>query len=328
MPIRMAIVGTGIGRVHIRTLHEEVGDAQIVAVCDLNLAAAKEHAATCQARAFDDYVAMLDQVKPDGVVLATPPKIHAEHTVLAAERGVHVLCEKPMAPNVGDCERMIEACAKANVTLMIAFKKRFYSCYRFIREKVQETGAPLLWGCVRFALGRVEKDWFWQEDDGGGPLLENAIHEYDILRFLMGEIKQAYAAGGNLFMTDRAPQIDAAGAVLTLANGGVVSMGIGYGSEWNIAKEELALASSKLAFELQGPFDSPNSLRYVDRDDPQDIQTVELSSYNRFKPELEHFLECIAGRATCKATGQDGLAAVRVALAVKRSIREGTPVEV
>ena len=331
MAVRIAVVGMGIGRAHLAALKNRVDNADIAAVCDIRRAAAEEQAAAYGTQAFDDVTEMLDAVKPEGVILATPPAVHAEHTVIAAERGIHVLVEKPMAPNVADCERMIQACAKANVTLMIAFKKRFFPCFRFIRDQVAESGAPLLWANVRFALGRVEKDWFWDEDNGGGPLLENVIHEFDILRFLMGEVTQTYAVGGNLFMPDRAPQIDAAGVVLTLANGGVASMGVGYGSEWPMAKEELALASEKLVFELQGAFDHTDALRYCHRDDPGNIKTPAfepLGDGAAFAHQLRHFVDCIAGRADCESTGEDGLAAVRLALATKQSIREKRPLEV
>lgn len=331
MAVRVAVVGMGVGRVHVKALSTLKDEVEVAAVCDLNEEVAREAAAGCGAEVFGDYATMLDRARLDAVVLATPPAVHAEQAAMAAERGSHVLCEKPMAPSVADCERMIDACDKASVTLMIAFKKRFYPCYRAIKRKVDETGAPIQWANVRFALGRVEKDWFWDEANGGGPLLENAIHEYDILRFLMGEVQQAYAAGGNLFMPHRAPQLDTAAVCLSFAGGGVASMGIGYGSEWGFAREELALASSKLAIELQGPFDGPDSLRYVMRDDPASVLAEDLpamAGVDAFVPQLCHFLACVRGEAECESTGRDGLAAVRIALAVKRSIRQGRIVSI
>ena len=328
MGLKIAVTGLGIGKAHVAALAEHVDRADVVAVCDVNRAHAEEVAGTCGAQAFDDFAAMLDQARPEAVVLATPPKFHAQQTALAAERGIHVLCEKPMAPNLADCEHMIRACADAGVTLQIGFKKRFYASYRRVRTLVQESGAPLLWANVRFALGRVEKDWFWDEENGGGPLLENAVHEYDILQFLMGEVRSAYAAGGNLFMGHRKPQLDAAGAVLTFASGGVASMGIGYGSEWGFTRELLALSSSALAIEMEGPFDRPFSLRYVWREKPGEVLTEDIPVPEQtFVPQLEHFVDCVQDGATCEAPGEAGLAAVNVALAVKKSIREGCVID-
>jgi len=327
MGVRIAVVGLGVGRVHARTLAEQVEDADLVAVCDVNADIAKETAAAFGAEAFTDYAALLDRVRPEAVVLATPPRFHAEQTCLAAERGIHVLCEKPMAPTEADCERMIAAAARRGVTLMIGFKKRFYPCYRFIRERVHESSAPIRWAALRFALGRVEKDWFWDEADGGGPLVENAAHAFDTLRFLMGEVREVHAAGGNLFTPHRAPQIDAAGVLLTFAGGAVAALGVGYGSEWPLAREELALASAEMVFELSGRFDNPDSLRYARRRSPREILTGPAGPLKHpFEPELRHFLDCVRGRTVCEATGEDGRAALRIALAAKRSIREGRPI--
>jgi len=331
MSASVAVAGLGIGKAHLAALHERMPDVRIAAVCDLNGKLAQEQAARFGTQAFEDYGQMLDRARPDGVILATPPKVHAGQTALAVERGVHVFCEKPMAPNAADCERMIESCARAGVALMIGFKKRFYPCYLFIRDRVRQSGNPLMWANVRFALGRVEKDWFWAEDNGGGPLLENAIHEYDILRFLMGDVKEVFAFGGNLFLKHRGPQIDAAAATLRFESGAVAGMGIGYGSEWGMAREELALASADLAIELQGPFDRPDSLRYVQRSSPAQIERPQLPALDATTPfelELRHFVACMQGKAKCESTGQDGLASVRIALAVKRSVREGRVVAV
>jgi len=324
MGVRIAVVGLGVGRVHVRTLAEQVQEADLVAVCDVNADVAKETSAACGAEAFTDYEALLERARPEAVVIATPPRFHAEQALLAAERGIHVFCEKPMAPTEPDCERMIEAAARHGVTLMIGFKKRFYPCYRFIREQVRDSGAPIRWATLRFALGRVEKDWFWDEADGGGPLVENAAHAFDLLRFLMGEVRELHAVGGNLFTPHRAPQIDAAGVLLTFADGAVAALGLGYGSEWPLAGEELALASAEMVFELGGRFDNPDSLRYARRDCPEEVCTAEVGPLEHtFAPELQHFLDCVGGRAACEASGEDGLAALRIALAAKRSIREG-----
>ena len=86
-----------------------------------------------------------------------------------------------MAGSVGDCERMIAAADRAGITLMIAQKKRFHPFYAYLKAQTQGEWGPIKWAQVRFALGRVEKDWFWKEGDGGGPLVENAVHVFDLL---------------------------------------------------------------------------------------------------------------------------------------------------
>ena len=246
----------------------------------------------------------------------------------AAARGIHVLCEKPMAPSVGDCQRMIDACAAAGVTLMIALKKRFAPMYDRIRELLGDERP--LWACARFALGRVEKDWFWTEGDGGGPLLENSVHMVDILCGIMGDVVRVTAEGGTLFMAERAPVADAAAATLKFASGGVAALGIGYGCEWPMAKEEVLLATPTMVFELQGGFDRADQLRWCRRDDPNDVHTevAEPPYQGGFPEEIAHFVDCVANDKPPLADGVAGRESVRVCLAIKESIRTGRPVEV
>lgn len=329
MPLRVAVIGLGIGKSHVELFRETPG-AELVAVCDVNQALAHEQAAEAGVRAYESFEKMLDEEKLDAVSLCAPPRLHAPMTEQAAARGLHVLCEKPMAPTVADCQRMMDACGAAGVTLMIALKKRFAPHYGFIKEMCDgEAGQPL-WACARFALGRVDKDWFWDDADGGGPLLENSVHMVDILRYLMGDVVRVTAEGGTLFMTDRAPVADAAAVTLRFASGGVAALGLGYGCEWPMAREELLLATPKAVFELQGGFDCADQLRYAWRDKPNDVRTRPTAQPYRggFPEEIVHFVECCTTGAPPRADGVAGRESVRICLAIKESIRSGQPVDI
>lgn len=329
MPLRVAVVGLGIGKSHVELFRETPG-AELVAVCDVNEALASEQGAKAGVNAYESFEKMLDEEKLDAVSLCAPPRLHAPMTEQAAARGLHVLCEKPMAPTVADCQRMMDACGAAGVTLMIALKKRFAPHYGFIKEMCDgEAGQPL-WACARFALGRVDKDWFWDDADGGGPLLENSVHMVDILRYLMGDVVRVTAEGGTLFMTDRAPVADAAAVTLRFASGGVAALGLGYGCEWPMAREELLLATPKAVFELQGGFDCADQLRYAWRDKPNDVRTRPADQPYRggFPEEIAHFVECCTTGAPPRADGTAGRESVRICLAIKESIRSGQPVDI
>jgi len=325
MSLRVCCVGLHAGVGHLRE-YKERNDVEVAGVCDLNEELARERAAEYGGNVYLDFEQMLDKEKPDAVSIATPPALHAPMTEMAAARGIHVLCEKPMAGTVADGERMIAAADKAGVKLMIAFKKRFCAPYQFIKEKLDSGLGPCLWACARYALGRVEKDWFWKEGDGGGPLVENSAHMLDMIRYLMGDVAEVRAAGGNLFMKHRAPQVDAAAVVLRFASGGVASLGLGYGCEWAMAREELVLSSAKVVFEVQGRFDRGDALRYVMRQDPGEPVTVpfgEDADLGGFRGEIAHFVECIRDDREPMVRGQDGLAALRLSLAIKEACRTG-----
>ena len=329
MSIRVGIVGLGVGRTHVDLFGKTAG-AEVAAVCDTNEAAAADVAGRCGAEPFTCYDEMIAEDGLDAVSLCTPPSLHAEMTEKAAACGLHVLCEKPMASSVADCQRMIDACAKAGVTLMIALKKRFAPMYNRILSLCEGDAGRPLWACARFALGRVEKDWFWAEGDGGGPLLENSVHMVDILRRLMGDGVRVSAEGGTLFLKHRAPVADAAAVTLRFASGGVAALGLGYGCEWPMAKEEVLLATPTMVFELQGGFDRADQLRYCRRDNPNDVHTeVAAAPYQGgFPEEIAHFVDCVANGREPLADGVAGRESVRVCLAIKESIRTGQAVEI
>jgi predicted dehydrogenase len=329
MPVRVGIVGLGVGRTHVQLFGKTEG-AEVAAVCDVDGAKAEEQAAAAGAKAYTSYEAMLDEMELDAVSLCTPPRLHAPMAEAAAARGLHVLCEKPMAPSVAACQRMIDACQRAGVTLMIALKKRFAPHYCFIRERCEAEAGQPLWACARFALGRVDHDWFWQEEDGGGPLLENSVHMIDILRWLMGDVVRVSAEGGTLFVKHRAPVADAAAATLRFASGGVAALGLGYGCEWPMAREEVLLATPKMVFELQGGFDRADVLRYASREAPGEVttSTAEAPYQGGFPEEIAHFVQCVTEGRTPRADGAAGRESVRVCLAIKEAIRSGGPVDI
>ncbi len=108
------------------------------------------------------------------------------------------------------------------------------------------------------------------------------------------EVETVYARGGNLFRPDVGDQIDAASATLGLANGGVVSVACGYGSEWGYAEERLSLATPLVCCDVSGPFERPSLLRYIWRNDPKNPQELTFSNATGFPEEIDEFLSAIA----------------------------------
>lgn len=120
-PLRLAIVGTG--QISPRYLNQAKGNerAQFVATCARTIESAKARAQEYGIGAwFDDYQKMYDTLKPDAAVIATPHTLHAEHSLAALNRGIHVLCEKPMATTWEDCQAMVAAAQKSGVVFLNA----------------------------------------------------------------------------------------------------------------------------------------------------------------------------------------------------------------
>jgi predicted dehydrogenase len=324
--LKTAVIGLGIGKRHAMVL-SGMECIELVAVADLRKDLSVPLGTQLGVRSWQDGMELLEKEKLDFVCVCTPPSSHLTFTRAAAQRGVHVFCEKPMAPTLADCDGMIETCRKAGVKLMVGQKKRFQPAYNFVKEMTGKDFGAIKWAVVRYACGRVPLNWFWKEEDGGGPLHENSVHAFDILRFLMGDVERVYAEGGNLFNPDRAPQIDVASVSIRFKSGAVAAVGCGQAYEWGFAGETSYLACEKAIAEVKGSFDNPEHLRYILRSEPGRVVEVNYGEKDLFRAELAHFAECILNDKQPLVPGEEGRASVAVSIAVKESIRTGRPVK-
>jgi predicted dehydrogenase len=144
-------------------------------------------------RWYADWRELLADDEVDAVYIATPVFLHAEQTIAAAEAGKHVLCEKPMAMNAAECERMIDVCRANNVRLGIAYYRRFYPVLERVREILRsgEIGAPVFAQMNAFEYLDMPRDsdrhWFLEKaKSGGGPMMDFGCHRLEVLTDLFG----------------------------------------------------------------------------------------------------------------------------------------------
>ena len=235
-PIRLAIIGTGNRAwAHLAILKSLPG-FEVVALADPtpeNL----DRAATMAPKAttYADYRKLLAERKDiDAVVVITPSFLHAEVTVAAFDRGLPVLCEKPMATTVEDANRMIEASRKAGKLLYIGFQKRLVP----VTAKMHELAAAGEIGQIQMVSGNLFRgDWnprSWKYTDPktgkatnwrylthteGSALLEDGIHEIDCLNWIIGgRVARVTASGGNNVFQDR-ETVDHVAAIIEYESG-------------------------------------------------------------------------------------------------------------
>ena len=213
--MRVGVIGPAlIGGVHIPRW-QAIEDATLVAGCDLDSDLAERIGREQGIRTYTNAESMLDAEELDAISICAPAKTHFPLTKLAADRGMHVLCEKPMASNVEDCRRMIAVCRERGVTLMIGHTKRYVPMLTRLRELIDGE-----LGSADYVLhqypdpGKSPRDWSWDDDNGGGPLLDNWVHATDVLCYLLGDVERVYAEGDNFFAraasADRLRRRDAA----------------------------------------------------------------------------------------------------------------------
>jgi predicted dehydrogenase len=206
--VRWGIIGAGdIVRKRVARAIVDLQNCEFAAVAreqsDLAESFAKEFGAK---RWYSDWREMLSDDDIDAIYVATPVFLHAEQTIAAAEAGKHVLCEKPMALNVDECDRMIAACGSNGVKLGIAYYRRFYPVLARVRDLLAsgEIGHPTLAQINAFEYVELDGDdprgWFVNKaKSGGGPMMDFGCHRIEVLTDLFGGVNSIQRMMANTF---------------------------------------------------------------------------------------------------------------------------------
>jgi predicted dehydrogenase len=345
MALGFGIIGCGmISRFHARAI-AEVRGAKLVACFDSVPAAADRLAAETGCRSYHRLDEMLADDRVDAVVIGTPSGAHMEPAVAAAKAGKHVIVEKPLEITLSRCDRIIAACDKAGVKLSTIFPSRFHESAVELRRAVEDGRFG------RLTLGDAYVKWFrtqeyydsgkWRgtwELDGGGALMNQAVHSVDLLLWLMGPLAEVTAHAATL-AHQRIAVEDVVTATLQFKNGalGVIEASTaaypGYlkrieihGSQGSAAMEEEDI--------VRWDFASPNRRDAAVREkmagrisggggasDPAAI------GHHGHARQLRDFVEAIAKNRAPAIDGVQGRLAVEAILAIYKSAETGKAVK-
>lgn len=208
--LRIGVIGLGMGAGHV-TGYQSHPDAEVVALCDVDRerldAAAQKFGIS---ETFEDAKDMFRKADLDGVSVATPNNLHAPLSIAALKAGIHVLCEKPMAMNTREAERMIVAARKAGKNLMINFSFRFLDTSYALKQQVDAgvIGDVYFGRTVwhrRYGLPDGLRGWFTNKKlSGGGPLIDLGVHRLDLALWLMGYPNPVAVSGSTYNVIARA----------------------------------------------------------------------------------------------------------------------------
>ena len=193
-PLAIGIIGAGnMGRHH----HRAVADygAEVVAVHDMRLEAARELASHADAQLATTALDAFFDVDMDGVVITTPPPIRLEPIEMACDSGIPVMVEKPPALNMVEGRKCLACIEKADVIAAVGFQLRYHPLYERLKALIaSETVHLVRTVCtVDYYLSFRMSPWFLQYEISGGPLPEQAVHVLDCARFVMGNPKPVQA---------------------------------------------------------------------------------------------------------------------------------------
>lgn len=338
-PIGLGLIGCGgIARsAHLPAMRALGGRVELRAAADTDAAAATAAAAPWGASAHTDYRDVLARPDIAAVVVATPEYLHAEQVEAAAAAGKHVLCEKPIAPSLAEADRMIEACARAGVHLLVGHSRRFTRRYmevkraldageigtlRLIRENERRSRAvPQLWWTPRHWTGNPAIS-------GGAPMM-NAIHETDLMRWFVGAEAETVTAETAVTIEGNVGVLDFISLTVRFAGGAIGSAEVlngappGYPAFHQLELYGTAGAIRARDHELTG------LVRFGENgaDYPGHYEML-LHNLPAYARELEALVDAITGTRPLPMPPTEARAALAIALAAVRSAETGQTVAV
>lgn len=327
--IGVAMLGAGrMGQTHIRTL-AGIRNARVIVVADPDLAAAERGRVIARAeRATANPLDAIADPAVEAVVIVTPTSTHAALIEAALRAGKAVWSEKPIALDLVETGRVVALWRERGVPVQLGFMRRFDPGYMKAKALI-EAGE----------LGRIEQFRAYSRDTyppsvdflrhSGGSFLDMSVHDFDLARFLVGEVEEVHAWGGVLF-DDRfaeAGDVDTALTMLRFRNGALGVVEMARHSAWGYdIRTEVFGASGKVVVEAPHKTQATYSRRFGFEGDHYESfpDRFEVA----FRLELEAFFRTLAEGGTPTPGPEDALETLRLALAATRSWREGRPVRV
>lgn len=263
-PLRFAIIGCGrIAQRHAEHINSK---AQLTAVCDTVPEKADALAKQYNAKAYYSVTDLLkDSNGFDVLSVCSPNGLHAEHSILALNAGVHVLCEKPMALTVADCGRMIQAAEKNNRRLFAIKQNRYNPPVAAVKQLIDEGKLG--------KINSIQLSCFWNRNEAyyanswkgtkdldGGTLYTQFSHFVDLLYWMVGDVEEVQAMMGNYEHTNSIEFEDTGVVILRFANGAIGTINYTVNSYEKNMEGSLTIFAEKGTVKIGGQY--LNELEY------------------------------------------------------------------
>ena len=327
--IRYAVVGLGhIAQAAVLPAFEHAENSELAALVTGN--PEKDHQLSerygVKTYTYDDLETAFEKEKIDAVYIATPNILHREYTERAAQAGVHILCEKPMATTQDDCEAMMRAAAQYNVKLMIAYRLHFNDANLHAVRLAQsgDLGDLRYFGSL-FSLQVKEGNIRTRKDLGGGTLFDIGVYCINAARYLFrDEPIEVIGLTANNGEKRFAEIEEMTGAIMRFPHERLAMFTCSFGST-DVSQYDLVGTKGQLrlenAYEYQGELKCATTI-----DGKRSEKTFEPG--DQFAPELVYFSDCIIHNRAPEPSANEGLADVRVINAIYESAEIGRAVRI
>lgn len=329
--LNIGIIGAGrIGQVHAENITFRLRNANLAGISSGSKQLADRCSLEHGCQPYYDYMEMCQDPSVDAVCICSASNKHLEQIITAARAGKHIFCEKPIATDLAAIDRALAEVRKAGVKLQVGFNRRFDQNYRRVRQGIMqgEIGTPHI---VHIISRDPSPPPIEYVKTSGGIWLDCAIHDMDMVRFLIGdEVEEVYTLGA----VNITPEIAQYGDVDT----SIVSLKFKNGVMGTIDNSRQAVYGYDQRCEVLGSAGSISinnnyqnsaiisTASEVRRDLPLNFFMDRYT--DSFVTELSDFCEFVLNDAPNMCTGLDGRAPVVIALAAKKSYEEGRPVKI
>jgi len=329
MPLNLGIIGAGrIGRLHANTLTTRVAGARVLAVADVFETAAKSAA---QDFGIADYSTdpseLINSGDIDAIVICSSTDTHCRFIIEAARAGKQIFCEKPIAFELTEIDEALAAVDEAGAQLQIGFNRRFDANHARLKRAIEsgEIGEAHTMMIISRDPSPPPTDYI---KVSGGLMMDMMIHDFDMCRFLLGEVEEMYALGDVKVdpAIGEAGDIDTAKVMLRFENGV-------FGTIENSRQAVYGYDQRVEVFGSKGAASTgnwhPNAVTISDaasvrRDLP--LHFFVERYIESYVTEMKAFVEAISTGAEAPVVGNDGRVPVLMALAGMRSMQENRPV--
>lgn len=328
--LNVGIIGAGrIGQVHAKSITYHIPQAKIVAISDIYYEGAEKVAESLGIpNAYEDYHEILNNPEIDAVLICSSTDTHADIAVEAVEAGKHIFCEKPVDLTVAKIKKVIAAVEKAGVKLQIGFNRRYDHNFAEIKRLANDGKLGKL-QTIKITSRDPEPPSIDYVKVSGGIFLDMTVHDFDMARFIGGEVEEVYA---NAAVTvdeaiGEAGDVDTALIALKFKNGAI-------GVIDNCRKACYGYDQRLEVFGTGGQAsaanDTPTNVSYINENGNMTDKPLYffLERYMQsFTDEMTEFINAVQNDELTKTTVNDGLEALRLGLAAKLSVKEHRPVK-
>jgi scyllo-inositol 2-dehydrogenase (NAD+) len=327
--INVGLIGVGrMGAIYAEDLVYRVSGAHLVAASDIDSTVKSRVTELGVKKWYPHYQDLITDQEIDAVVIVTPTSAHCEIALEAARAGKAIFCEKPLSISLAEARTTAQTIADSGIFFYMGFMRRFDRGYRAAKQKIDQgaIGKAVTFKASSRDPFRPSLEYL-DPNHSGGIMIDMGIHDIDLARWFMGEIKSVYAIGGVLSYPEVSEigDIDNAIITLTFESGalGVIDLtrkGVyGYDIRTEILGTE---ATIKIGYLRETPITFSNADGVMHDVVPYFMQRFEQA----YIDQLKDFIECLANDREPSIKCADGVAALEVAVAATQSFKDNRPV--